>query len=526
MNNLTSCYLFDKIATAGSLLYLLMPNILFLLGWITPVFAIPLTILIIIGTYSIWRSSKPSIRKNATIKQPYSLKEYIFLTITLLLILVFVDLIGLHGHVQQSVDFTARNAFYSALSNEGWPIFSSRGEYFIYYHAFWLPPAYLSRFIGTYISPSSILFIWTYLGLGLLACVLFSRYRGKVLLFLLMLFMMGSIWELLNLPYELSKQAAVTNPAANLYVNIFHYMGFGTKMRYFHPWGNVVYLINHAIPTLLCLGLLFSKLIPVKYHLPISALLILCSPFAAIALLPWLAFVYLSKPQKVRELLKSPVFWLFTVFVAFIAPYFLGQSNPENTGGAARLLWQYSDSYSMLPEAFRNPWVRMVRYLIIISGALVPFLFLLKKKIRKTALYKTYTIIVLTIPIIWIGFHNNELLFKASLNMFFILTLLVFTQWKVSTCLRKIVIFVFLFLTCAHIYTDAKRRHFTSYSWEPSITQQNIRNDWQGHLNHPDHYWYKHFWGKVLIPQVYYDSAGASFITPSSLSQKTSSADF
>lgn len=163
-------------------------------------------------------------------------------------------------------------------------------------------------------------------------------------------------------------------------------------------------------------------------------------------------------------------------------------------GGEMRLLWQFSTAYNQLPEPFHSPWVRVGRYFLILSGALIPAFILIKRRLRQTLYFKVYVFI--TIPLIWIGFHNNELLFKASLNMFFILTILIFSQWKVSGKARRVAIMIFLCLTCMHIYTDTNRRHLYKYSWNPEVTKKNIRNEWGGHLNHPEDHWYKHFWGR------------------------------
>ncbi len=505
---------FDKVIVSAAIIYLLLPNLLFLLGWIRPLYSIPLCICITLACLSTIKQSTPFCHQYPIRKTAYTKKDFRVLIIAGIALLLFVDLIGLHGHVEQTIDFIARNAFYSSLINDGWPLFSERGEYFIYYHAFWLPPAFLSKIISPHISPETILYCWTYTGLSLFILLLFTRIRAKVLLFCGMFLLMGSLIENLNLPYTISLNLEKTNPDAHAYVNFFHYLGFGTKMRYFHPWGNVFYLLNHAVPALVCLALLFSKLIPIRFYLIPGALLVMCSPFAALALLPWLAGIYYSKPNEIMNVLKNPAFWLSTIFVLFIAPYFLGQSNETSTGGEMRLLWQFSTAYNQLPEPFHSPWVRVGRYFLILSGALIPAFILIKRRLRQTLYFKVYVFIAITIPLIWIGFHNNELLFKASLNMFFILTILIFSQWKVSGKARRVAIMIFLCLTCMHIYTDTNRRHLYKYSWNPEVTKKNIRNEWGGHLNHPEDNWYKHFWGKVLFPSVYYDAPAQSPIPP------------
>ena len=123
----------------------------------------------------------------------FSTKDLIKLSISLILLLLLTEFIGFHGHVQQSSDFIVRNPIYSTLIREDWPIYSRTGDYFVYYHAFWLPPALLCRWMHLQQHADTVLFCWTYLGLALTALTFFLRLKGKILLFTIILILAGSI---------------------------------------------------------------------------------------------------------------------------------------------------------------------------------------------------------------------------------------------------------------------------------------------------------------------------------------------
>lgn len=67
-----------------------------------------------------------------------------------------MECIGFNLHVRQHGDFIVRNPIYYMLVNNELPLYSAREEYFVYYHAFWLPPAYFSRLFPTVNHPEHL----------------------------------------------------------------------------------------------------------------------------------------------------------------------------------------------------------------------------------------------------------------------------------------------------------------------------------------------------------------------------------
>lgn len=196
--------LIPRALTIVGVLYLLLPNVLFLLGWVEPEVSIPLCLLLI---FVVWR-----VLKNLSIPQiRFEKKDLIFVFLLVLGCLFAVESLGINGHAQQSGDFIVRNAIYDSLVRESWPLHSERGEYFVYYHAYWLPPALLAKWLGAAFS-SFLLWGWTVLGFVLGFSLLYLRFKRSTLLLMAILFLMGPLntWgELAYILCELSEKSVL-----------------------------------------------------------------------------------------------------------------------------------------------------------------------------------------------------------------------------------------------------------------------------------------------------------------------------
>ncbi|WP_418682487.1 hypothetical protein, partial [Akkermansia sp.] len=143
----------------AGLLYLALPMILFLWGWLQPLFSLPLCAAVACGLYATGRKL-PEGHLSLTGRG----------TVLLLLLsagcLLLAFLCGFTGHFQQHADFTIRNAVYGQLIAEPWPLVMPDGRLFIYYLGHWLPPACALSFCPAAYAPW-LLAGWTFLGLEL-----------------------------------------------------------------------------------------------------------------------------------------------------------------------------------------------------------------------------------------------------------------------------------------------------------------------------------------------------------------------
>lgn len=486
-----------RAVTLAALGYLLLPNLLFLVGWVRPCVAVPLIVMLFLGTYGVWKQAFGSKSVMAPCIR-CSKQDLIYLAATLLLGLVLTDIIGIHGHVMQASDFRVRNPIYQTLIEQEWPIFSPRGEYFIYNHVTWLVPAMLCKLCGNWLSPATALFCWLYLGLALAMLVLFMRIRRHVFIFMLALISYGAISTAL---YEVLRALIPMDEYWGKIVASTVIQG-GGYIIFYVQW---VQFFNNVLPCMICLALYFAKCLPLRYYAVPAALMVMSSPMGAVAIFIVLLFAYLQKPREIAAALCSWHVWVCVAFLVCGALYFLGQE-----GSGVRMLWNENPYSEMMPPLKRTPELRMVRYIAGLVWLLLPLYLLVQKSLRRTMWWKLILLMSFLLPLIWIGRVDNQLISKGSLVIFLLCMWLLTYQWKISTRARRCFIALFLLLSSSHILGGFQNRDFGHYTWSREGTARHIYDPWGGTLDHPELYEYKNFWGNVLAPEILYDQPGAS----------------
>lgn len=468
-------------------------------------FALPLTVALLISVGWVCYNSYKG--ESSGLYCVYTKRDALKLSVACILAAMFVDMVGFTGHVTQAIDFAVRNPIYHTLVREAWPLFSAKGEYFIYYHSFWLPPAFISKCIGGVISPDIILSLWVLLGVLLFIFLMFTRIRGRVLTLFIVLCLLGNVSELPNVPYRMM---VLTQPCKQEYlplINALHYLGFGSKMRYFHFWGNVVYTFNSALPALICMGLFLSKILSKRYFPIAVALVASASPFCVVALVPFFVMLVVTNGKLLRIFLSDVKVWCCVLLLMACGLYFMGQEASE-----ARFIWSDSESLLRLPAPFRLLSVRLLRYVYIVLGCLIPACLLIRRRLRRNIWFYTFVSLVFFLPLLWIGRHNNEFLFKGSIYLFVIYAWLITEEWRFAGMGKRAVLALFLLVSCLHLIMDAKIRHWADYSWMPEKKAAHIESSWHDTLNNPEEYSYRQFWGTVLQPDIQYSIPGESFI--------------
>lgn len=142
---------------------------------------------------------------------------------------------------------------------------------------------------------------------------------------------------------------------------------------------------------------------------------------------------------------------------------------------------------------------------------ILPSLFFLFPYFKKTAAFQAALTLVISLPIFWIGRLHNELLFKGCLITNLILAWLLCIRLIRSNRSRKIMLISYLIIcssVCIHDLILLTLKY--NYSFSDEIKNHNIRNDWEGHLNHPSHPYYYQFWSKKLPSWLFYQKSGES----------------
>ncbi|MBR0105982.1 MAG: hypothetical protein IJM13_02050 [Lachnospiraceae bacterium] len=176
-------------------IFILLPTVIFLLGWLRPAVGIPLAALAVLAG---WRSfvdadglegsAVPDIysksgRMNAasvvdTLRR-WTGSEKVRFLICVVLICIWVGFSGIGGFSFQNGDHVARNTIFRALVEYRWPVVTADGSrMLVYYMGYWLPSALIGKAFGL-TAGYAAQYVWTVVGITLLY-LLICRWRGKV----------------------------------------------------------------------------------------------------------------------------------------------------------------------------------------------------------------------------------------------------------------------------------------------------------------------------------------------------------
>lgn len=146
--------------------YLIIPIIVFCLGWIKPIFSIPLTIGLTAIIAKKIKDNKQAIDKEECF---ITNKQTVAIFIVILLICITA---GLGGVFYQSSDWGWRNAVFRDLINYEWPVYYEQtNNGLTYYIGFWLVPALVGKVMLQICEPISwqvaniALLFWSAIGL-------------------------------------------------------------------------------------------------------------------------------------------------------------------------------------------------------------------------------------------------------------------------------------------------------------------------------------------------------------------------
>lgn len=155
----------------ASILYLLLPNLIFAASWFRIEFAIPM----IAGLCCLfWLEIK--VEKQPNDKQYFSKKELIVLAF---IAFILTGLTGISGYSYQLYDYWAENTKFYDLYKSDWPLyFEEVDRYACYYFGYYLVPAFISKQVGELSLIS--LFIWSWTGVFILIGWIFLFTNKKI----------------------------------------------------------------------------------------------------------------------------------------------------------------------------------------------------------------------------------------------------------------------------------------------------------------------------------------------------------
>jgi hypothetical protein len=269
-------------------LYLLIPFVIFCLGWFRLSIALPVAALMLWVLWKLWGDS-------ASTNEPFPRMTIPLIAITGL----WVFLSGVGGYAFQNWDHHWRNAILHDLITYDWPVLYSspeRGpvEMLVYYVGYWLPAALAGKLLG-WEAANFILFLWTWLGILLTALHLNLKLKTslfKTTLLLITFSGMDALGTLL---------LAGDYPA--LWPPIQHLEIWPDNLQYSSFTTQLFWVFNQAVPAWLCIVLIMNRLKRGEAALTWAVCFFL-APLASIGLLPYLIIEWF---EQTCANIKSPL---------------------------------------------------------------------------------------------------------------------------------------------------------------------------------------------------------------------------
>lgn len=328
-----------------SLTYLLIPNILFVLGWFKPLYSIPVAIALV-GLFTL------QLRRKEAYSSFHIPGSRIWLFLGMAAFWTFCT--GTGGLSYQIADYWMHNAKYDDLFKNPWPIyFPGKEQYACYYFGYFIPPAAISKLLGQ-LSVEALL-LWTVAGYWLALLWLYLLLKKRVILVVLLLFL-GGVGHLAKVAFYL----------------VFTQYSYNNPPFYSEIWAlfdQSRWVTNQIIPILLLSSILvydfFIRKNPADSFFPITLGFIW-------AIFPSIVFVLLFAVMFVRSYFYDRYPWLTVrtmapVIVAGLAflPTFLFLSSSDSTP-IHGFIWQFEPLGEIMAEYFVGVLIDLILFFLIL----------------------------------------------------------------------------------------------------------------------------------------------------------------
>ena len=418
----------NKTVQMVSYIYIILPILIFMMGWVKWIVSIPTSLIIVYSLYTAYRKSGhqyiyPKVKEKGTI------------IIAFVIICGWVFLSGVGGFVYQNGDHKSRNAIFRVLVEYDWPILKNvieggqiQTRMLSYYIGYWLPAAVVGKIFDLSLG---FVFqaVWAVLGIVLVYHKISARF-GRYSVVPLLIFIFFSGLDILGFPL-LGKEPFIIG--TNQHIEFWGVLQFSSHTT------QLFWVYNQAIyGWLLTLMLLEEE---DNRHLVLiwSCGLLECT-FPFVGMLPFLCFKILKNFQKrakndstgkaLRELFSIENVLGAGLIGIITFTFLLNNSAADNNGTG-------------LPITLRS----IMRYLVFLSFEVSVYYIPIYKHHRKDPLFYISLLMLMICPLIRVG-GSIDFCMRASIPSLLVLCLLVTDSlvktWKTSKRHFAVLLIVFL----------------------------------------------------------------------------------
>lgn len=392
-----------------SVAYITLPAVLFCANWLNTVFGIILSLLFLALAFMLC--------KEYTTQQAALNIDKKYIVAVLAIVLIWVYFSGIGGYSFQNGDYYVRNPIWRDLYTQPWPItydMANQSEIvqnicgkdkvaFVYYFAFWLPPAAISKLLcaGEMLS-NIILYLWAVLGV-LLVVLETTIYVKQCKLAFLIIFIAFSGIDIL--PYIVRAMFEHTLSIANLAAG--HKEWWAGGFQYSSNTTLLYWVFNQAIPIWLITALLLNLQSNWK-SLALCSLAFLYSPFATFGIIPLAVASVFIKNRKWKDAITFLNIIVPVVVFVVWRSFYLSNSGSVSVNG---FIWNVNkDSYLLL------------RYIVFIAVEIGIYFIIIRHKLKSYDYLAVAIASLLLLPVYKIT-PANDFVMRSSIPALFILTL-------------------------------------------------------------------------------------------------------
>lgn len=401
-----------------SAIYLIIPVIIFLLGFLKIYLAIPFSVLILASLIIYYRDFNKGITKNLLEDDKLSVSTVYLLT-ALVVVLVYILISGIGEFTWSTIDHRVRWPILTDLIDYKWPviydfktqsnpavreILGDGSAAFGYYFTIWMVPALIGKVFGLMAARITLL-IWSALGLYLIliGVGLWEKKLGVIALLGLLFF--GGLDVL---PYTIKTFLGIG----------VTWEGWNEQMYIHGSYSQMMNVFHQCIPGWLVTLLVVSNKNNRSLGF-IGSLMFCYSPWATIGLLP-IALCQLFRKDTLAKDAKTNLKNIFgfnnlvvpMIILLVFAPFFT--ANPDATS-VRGFIWNFIDGG--IPRILGD----YLLYIVIEFGV---WILIVCKDYKKDPLLWVLFIELLIFPVYNIS-YLNDLLMRGSMAPMFVLMLMV-----------------------------------------------------------------------------------------------------
>lgn len=443
------------------LLYLTIPFVIFLAGWIRPCIGLPALVLVAVAVVQLWRGRGDREDRLPSLADPDDEVRMSWKMVAgvLAVILVWCMMAGQGGFVVQTEDWAWRNATMRDLITHDWPVrYDAWNRALVFYVGHWMVASVIGK-LALWMSGSLdvawraanvVLLIWTATGIALvylqMVLLLKSRTAGRQIAALALLVFFGGL-DALGAFVLNCKQLAVGSPLDNSWWN---FGDWWPAIFNFTSNSTLLYWVYHQTVASWIVVLLLARGARVAWIGFVIPLLLLNGPLPAsgivviggAAVLAW-AWPNLQSRQfrlVVRKALALPN--LIGAFVVFPIVWSYLSSNPQSGN--------FSFAWTSVGTGF---FFR--RYLVFICCEIGLYVLLTARGNRCGFWWWVTVGWLITCPLIRVG-NGNDFCMRASIPAMMLLSIIVFRTVDTNWMKARFVTLALLGCLAVGAYVPAK----------------------------------------------------------------------